>query len=277
MKYIFFDIDGTLFSHSEGISQSTVEALRMAKENGHKIFINTGRSLAELGESFAQFNFDGYVLAAGSHIIIEGKTIFEQTIDHDKVLELLDYLESHKVGLGIEGEKFTYFSDDAFEGYRKKVYEVIDQVLETEPSPYEPYNYMIHPKYVRRVSDFLEHPTKVYKMLIYGTSVEENMVIKGKLPEGFDLLVYQNSFCELINASTNKATGIEEVVKYYGASMEDTIAIGDSLNDLDMIKAAGLGVAMGNSSQPVKDAADYITDDVKEDGIYNCLKKYGII
>lgn len=277
MKYLFFDIDGTLFSHKEGISQSTVEALRKAKENGHKIFINTGRSIAELGASFAQFGFDGYVLAAGSHVIVEGKTIFEQTIEHAKVLELLEYLQGHKVGIGIEAQDFTYFSDEVFAGYREKVYQVIERVLQTDPHPYEPYHYMIHPSYVRKISDFLENPSKVYKMLIYGSSVEENMEIKKRLPDGFDLLVYENSFCELINKNTNKATGIGEVIKYYEASMDDTLAMGESLNDLDMIKASGIGIAMGNASDPVKEAADYVTDDVKKNGVYNSLKKYGII
>ena len=84
-------------------------------------------------------------------------------------------------------------------------------------------------------------------------------------------------FGEMNMAGVNKATAIERYMAHVGAPISDSIAFGDSGNDLEMMKFAGFSVAMGNATQPIKDAADMITDDVDKDGIYNAFVKLGLI
>ncbi len=276
MKYIFFDIDGTLLDKEEGIADSTVKALALAKDKGNKIFINTGRSFAELGTSFRKFNFDGFVCAAGSYIKIADDLIFDKEIDRKEVLNLTDLLDELRINYGLEGESFTYFTDPIYEGYRERIYEAIEGVLDYEPSGYEPYHYAIQPAYVRKIKDYLEAPTKINKFLLYANEAKDLDRLEARLPEDFELIKYDN-FAELINKGINKATGIDAVMTYFGADLADSIAIGDSLNDLEMLRHAGIGIAMGNSVKEVKDAADLVTDHIQEDGIYKALEKLDLI
>lgn len=276
MKYIFFDIDGTLLSHSKGILSSTAKALEEAKAKGHKIFINTGRSLAEVGDSFDKFGFDGLVCAAGSYIVIGDDVIHNQVISYEDVKFICEILGDLGIEYGLEGVEYTYFTDDVFKGYRQRVYKAIDDILGYEPSGYEPYHYMIQPQHVRKVSEYWQEPTTISKLLIYSESRDVNEELARRLKEDYFLIIY-DTFAELINKGNNKATGIEKVMKYYGADKEDSISIGDSLNDLDMLKDAGLGIAMGNASDTVKAQADMVTEDILDDGLYKALKKIGVI
>ena len=75
----------------------------------------------------------------------------------------------------------------------------------------------------------------------------------------------------------SKAKGIDETLRRFGIPLEESLAIGDGENDVDMLKHCGIGVAMGNAADVTKAAADYITDDIDEDGLYNALKHFGLI
>ena len=80
-----------------------------------------------------------------------------------------------------------------------------------------------------------------------------------------------------IPASGGKATGIAKVLEHYGIDKSETMAFGDGQNDVDMFSAVGTAVAMGNACRAAKEAADYITDNVDEDGIWNALKHFGVL
>lgn len=276
MKYIFFDIDGTLLSHTKGIIESTAKALTMAKEKGHKIFINTGRSLAEVGNSFDRFDFDGVVCAAGSYIKIGSEVIYDKQIEFEDVKKVTEQLHELGIEYGLEGSQFTYFTERVYKGYRERIYKAIDGILDLEPSGYEPYHFMIQPKNVRLTEEYFESPTPINKLLIYSESKEANEDLARKIGDEYFLIIY-DTFAELIINGNNKATGIDRVIDYYGADLKDSVALGDSLNDLDMIKEAGIGIAMGNASEPVKKIADVISPDIHDDGLYKVLEDLEII
>lgn len=276
MKYIFFDIDGTLLENSKGIIESTVEALNKARAKGHKLFINTGRSYAELGTGFEKFAFDGLVCAAGSYIKIGNEVILDKFIPKEKVDALVSMLEDLKIEYGLEGVEYTYFTEPVYQGFRQKVYKAIEGILEAKQNGYEPYHYMLQPAFVRKVEDYLEEPTPIHKFLVYSSNIEVNKELAKRLPEEFYLIIY-DTFAELINKGINKATGIKEVLKYCNADIKDSIAIGDSLNDLDMLKEAGIGIAMGNANDTVKSYADIVAPHILDDGIYKVLEDLDII
>ena len=82
---------------------------------------------------------------------------------------------------------------------------------------------------------------------------------------------------EITLKRVNKATGIQKVLDELGGKQEDTIGFGDGANDIDMLRFAGVGVAMGNAQDCALEAADMITDDIREDGLYNAMIKLGLI
>lgn len=276
MKYIFFDIDGTLLENSKGIMKSTVEALEKARSNGHKLFINTGRSYAELGRGFERFNFDGLVCAAGSYIKIGNEIILDKFIQKEKIENLISILQELNLDYGLEGVEFTYFTDRIYKGFRKRVYEALEGILDAEQNGYEPYHYMLQPAFVRRFDDYIKNPTPIHKILVYSSDIENSNELAKRIPDEFYLIIYE-TFAELINKGINKSTGIKEVLKYYKADIKDSIAIGDSLNDLEMLKEAGLGIAMGNANETVKSCADIIAPHILDDGIYKVLEELQII
>ena len=84
-------------------------------------------------------------------------------------------------------------------------------------------------------------------------------------------------FADVVPKGSNKAIGIDQMIRHYGISLDETMAFGDGGNDLAMLRHAAIGVAMGNSVDEVREGADYVTTSVDEDGIYNALKHYGLI
>ena len=84
-------------------------------------------------------------------------------------------------------------------------------------------------------------------------------------------------FTDLIPADGGKPEGMKRFMRHYGWTREQTIAFGDGGNDADMLAFAGIGVAMGNATEPAKAAADYITDDVDHDGIMNALRHFNVL
>ena len=88
---------------------------------------------------------------------------------------------------------------------------------------------------------------------------------------------WHKAFADVNTKGGGKHIGIDKIIEHYGIKLEETIAFGDGGNDISMIKHAHIGVAMGNANKEVKEIADYITDDVDNNGIYNALKHFNII
>ena len=101
--------------------------------------------------------------------------------------------------------------------------------------------------------------------------------IRAELMEELDILEHPFQVLELIPKGTSKASGIQWICNYLQISRENTFAIGDSTNDMEMLKYVQHGIAMGNGQQRVKDIAEYVTDDIHRDGLYKAMAHYGLI
>ena len=273
MKYLFFDIDGTLLSHTEGVSAKTIEALKLAKENGHKIFICTGRSYAEIPKIIYQFNFDGVIAAAGGYVRVGDEVIYNKVLPEHLIDNIINKLKDLDIPYVLEGVDEVYSHDDALYINDKRIQKMLDIKNKTNYE-HAAYHYRIERK--KSVADYFNERKEISKMTLYGVNDDNYDELVKSIDEDFYLLRYKE-YSELIAKGTNKFTGIEKTMKYFGDSIENTFAFGDSLNDLDMLTHANTGIAVGNAPKEVKEHADYVTDDIHDDGIYNAMKHFNLI
>ncbi len=275
MKYIFIDIDGTLYSTKiNGIPYSAMSALKQAKANGHKLFVCTGRSLSA-AKLFLNLDVDGFVFGAGELIYVDNKKkIYENPIGANDVLGIVDAANECNLGYVLEGSAGSYYSENAKEQLidyfavsaktRKDAENIVEQ------NGYFPMDY-------RHIDD------KISKICIYATCDEHLLEAEKLLPEGYHVTVslrdpkIKLNCGEVTKVIDNKSTAAQKVLAYYGATLDDAVAIGDSANDIQMIRDCGIGIAMGNASSDVKEVADFVTTDILDNGIENAFKRFHLI
>uniref|UniRef100_UPI004057907A Cof-type HAD-IIB family hydrolase n=1 Tax=Agathobacter sp. TaxID=2021311 RepID=UPI004057907A len=259
-KYVFFDIDGTLWDESAKITESTKNAIRALRENGHKALICTGRARGNVCDpQFEEIGFDGIIAACGNHVEMQGEILYERILPFETVQKIYDVTHKYHMPIVLEGPQYQWLDENGFEGDSYITYMV--EELKEAAIPLRECNEAI------RINKFsaLVSPKTDYE------------AIKKLLGEEFDFLEHGGGVIEAVPKGTSKATGIEWLCNHFHIAKEDTYAIGDSVNDLDMLRFAGHGIAMGNGMDVAKEAAEFVTKDIKKDGIFHALKHYGLI
>lgn len=274
-KMIFLDIDGTLISAMAAPSVRAADAVRGARAAGHKVFLCTGRNMPIIGQDILDVGFDGVIASAGSHVEVEGKVLFDHILPEETIQECLSVFHSHNMYCRIETSEGIYTDPQMEELVREAEpdrtnSELIRMQKEIEAGiPIRPYN-----EYPRRGA---------YKVCFTSRDIASIEKTKEYLGDRFLYAVHayaDSAACfngEIIPKGIDKGKGMEIVCDYYGADMRDTVAFGDSMNDYEMMEAAGVGVAMGNACEDLKQVADTVCEDVMKDGIYYEFQRMGIL
>ena len=255
-KAVFFDIDGTLYSHrTDRIPPSALDAIRQLRQRGILVFLATGRHRAQL-ESLPQLQgleYDGAVSLNGSFCYDRRGRIFHNPICREDIAALLDWLEENPIPCGFieEDRSYVNFNND-------RVHDVHAQI----------HTPLLPQADLRRG---LEHP--VYQILLYIRADEE---VPPCIPHTRATRWFTGGV-DIIPAEGGKALGIRQLLAHYGISREETLAFGDGDNDLDMFEAVGFSVAMGNAVPQAQAAADYVTSDIDDDGIAAALRHLNLI
>lgn len=275
-KYIFLDIDGTLYSPKTGSTPPSAEkALKIARGNGHKIFLCTGRSLAEIVK-YLDYDVDGLIMGAGGMIYVEKKRVYNHPIPKEDVTKIKSLIDQAGLGYSLEGSAGAYCSQKGYEALLKYFAggsndrdEMIRKANENCTYTEEHGN---------------EETDQIYKICAFGSDWEKDYLpIIEKLPKPYimtqSMSIPEEHFCigEVTNENVSKATGIQLILKHYGASKEDAIGIGDSANDIPMFSVVNDSIAMGNGTPETKAAANWVTTDILDDGILNAFLHTGVI
>ncbi|NBH84583.1 Cof-type HAD-IIB family hydrolase [bacterium C-53] len=274
-KLIFLDIDGTLIHAMKAPSGLATEAVRRARLNGYKVFLCTGRNTAIIGEDIRKIGFDGMIASAGAYVEVEKKVLFDQILAEETIQECLAVFHANGIYCRIESPEGIY-TDPQMEALLKEAQpdrtnsELIRMQREIEAGiPILPYD---------------RYPGNgAYKICFTGTSLQSIENTQKVLGNRFIYAVHpyaDSSTClngEIIPKGIDKGRGMEMICRYYGVDLKDTVAFGDSMNDREMMRAAGISIAMGNACEELKRMADRICGNAWEDGVYYEFRSLGFI
>lgn len=271
-KIIFLDIDGTLISFNGSLSEKTREALKRAKEAGHTLMLCTGRTRCQIQEELlSEGLFDGMVAAAGAYIEYEGKEIYRKTIEPKLLERLVRNLKQENVALILMEKEHLYSSHEDWEviksSFERQIPGALEKLEETMGNVVLLENYNSLPIVEKVIFEDAPCP---FEQVVEAAGASFDVI-----PSSFHQEVVRSG--EISNAGVTKATGIERVLTHLEMKKEDTVAFGDSYNDIEMLDFAAVGVAMGNAPEDVKKAADMVTEDVDKDGLYLGFEKLGLI
>ena len=260
IKAVFFDIDGTLVSfNTHKVLDSSKRAIKELKEKGIKVFIATGRIKLHIN-NLGDLEFDGYITANGHDCYIGEKEIYRNGISAETLHALLDYLENEEkfpCSIMTNNGIFSNYIDDS-------VKELSEEINLEIPSVED------FPKFVE------ENIDEVLQINIYVDENKEKELMK-KIFKDCESSRWCPVFADVDTKGGGKHIGVDKIIEFYKIDISETMAFGDGGNDLSMIEHCAIGIAMGNANEKLKKAADYITDDVDNDGIYKALKHFNII
>ncbi|GAF64478.1 putative hydrolase [Bacillus sp. TS-2] len=277
-KIVFLDVDGTLMQENGQVPASAITACREARKNGHLLFLCTGRSKAAIFKNITEIGFDGVIGGAGVYAEINGDVLYKKTLTLEEVTFLVDYFQERDIHFMMESDDINYGSPGLKDFYIKAIQSdsnASDEFLNKDDHPLQQ---------LMNITKFDEtlYQANINKICFIGSENTSYQEIEKDLKERLNIV--PSSFVKFGKASgevsslgVHKAVGIKFILEHLGLSQEDTIGIGDSLNDLEMIEYCAVGIAMGNARTELKTIADEITAPIDEDGIYKSFKKHHLI
>lgn len=257
---IFFDIDGTLIDEREHkMPESARRAISRARENGHICMINTGRTKRLVGNDITGLaGFDGLLLGCGTMVTYREETLFHKTFSEGQSVRIQEGLRRNGIDALLEG-----CDNDYLESFDK----------------------MVHPHFKNYATKFDGFSFGCWedaignfdKLYAYAEDRHRMDAFADEFSEELDFIDRRGGFFEIIPRGCSKASAMEYIAGILKLPMEETVAIGDSSNDVVMLKRAGRSIAMGNGTDEVKALADYVTTAVENDGIWNALDWLGVL
>ena len=260
IKIVFFDIDGTTYdAQTKYVSPTTIQAIKKLHDKGIRIVISTGRGKNELlgiSKELIGLPFDAFITSDGSEVYTrDGKNLHQAYINEEHVAQFRKMFE--ELDFPID----TIFTDKDGSGTLDEMGEI--GKLNFEWFELEPYG----------KRDF-DDSALIHIIFAVSEEYHEKMI---PYLVGSNYEVTSPISIEVYPSNTTKLSGAKMLLDYYGLTLDDAMAFGDSENDVEILEHAAIGVCMGNGKEITKKHSDYICEDIFHDGIFNTLKKYGVI
>ena len=255
IKAVFFDLDGTLISNTTGeIPKSARKSIDFLRMNGVRVFTATGRHMSEIKDPPAfDIQFDGFITLNGQLCLDSRKELlYGEPISERNVEQMLTMFEARKVPLMLVEKDRMYIN------YIDEMVEKAQAAINTA---------------VPDIGTYSGEP--IYQFILYSEEKTAEKIVAGL--EDCKMTRWNPYGVDIISKSGGKVAGIKRIIQACGIRRNEVMAFGDGENDMDMLRYAGIGVAMGNAEEDVKVCADYITDDVDEDGIEKAFKYFKMV
>lgn len=258
-KIIFFDIDDTLYIKSENrIPTSTIHALQKLKQQGIMVAIATGRGKGVfppcIHQIIEEIGIDLLVTINGQYVEYRGNCLIDFPLKNVQIQEVTNYLISQNIAYG-------YMTVD-------KIF-----VFDETPALTNALTSLHIPYHTIKAEDF-DKSLPIYQILAF---YDDNRTANLHFAEQLKTVRWHVSGVDILDKHGSKMRGISAVLQHLNILSEDVWAFGDGLNDIEMLQSVGFGVAVGNAHPDLKAVADFVADDIKNDGIFKSLQQLNII
>lgn len=252
---VCIDFDGTLMHSETGtIPESSVEAVRRLKANGHVPVIATGRNLYLLEDYPEQLGIDHVIGSNGAFIYSNGALIYGKPMNESGIMALVKALQAEKID-------YTFSTHDRY---------VTHQMVGSDILGFSEHFNMRPPEIDPDFNDYKQ----IFQINIFSQDALSESIIKAS---PFHFLRASFNGYDVIEGALYKEAGIAQLKQLWNLKDDQVMAIGDGMNDVGMIDYAHIGIAMGNAQEPAKAVANYVTDRVENDGLFKALKHYQLI
>lgn len=255
-KAVFFDIDGTLISFkTHKMPNSAIEALKKLREKGIKLFVATGRP--KMAAMFIEdyFKFDAYITLNGQYCFNETEVIYKKSINKSEIKKLVELLKKKPFPCTFieENKMYINFINDTVKEHCRITNQELPEVGD------------INNALNKEIFQFLAYLNKKDETILFDNvkEIEPHRAVEMCI--------------DVAPSYGGKVVGIDKILEYYNIPLNETIAVGDGKNDIEMLKHVQLGIAVGNSSDEVKKNADYVAPDIEEDGVLKAFIDLNIL
>ena len=258
IRLVAIDLDGTLINPNLQISDNDIESIKKCRQNGVIVTIVTGRTIRSVGEITDMLDL------AGLHLASSGAVIIDEKQEIHKALKIPEEMIKKIAQSSREWDRaIVYHTSNGFLKY-EKYYPDLEYIAENK-------------KFFKKVKDILASDilTDSLQMTVLIDEDDEfNQYLKEIAGDTVKIRRAGPYFLNILNKKAGKLSGVKEILKETGIKREDLMVIGDTELDIGIIRYAGVGVAMGNASQRVKDAADYISTSNSKSGVSKAINRY---
>lgn len=269
---VFLDVDGTYADYGI-VPEGHVQAVRSARAAGHKVLLCTGRPVSMLPDSILAAGFDGLVASAGAYAEVNGEVLLDRRFPADLAARTVAALDAHKAVYILEAQDALHVAPEREERLRL----IIEEHFRRAPDGRASGSSAILGS-VRVTANRAD--TAFAKISVFEAPVPMEEIA---LEIGGDIAVVANSIAddgrhagELYQRGISKADGVAAAIAHLGIDREDTIAIGDGQNDLEMIAFAGVGIAIEGSSAELLALADHTAAPPHREGLVDAFAKLGL-
>jgi hypothetical protein len=259
IKMIATDIDGTIYNPISGFSDGVLECIKKLQDSGVKVVLVTGRMHSSAIGVAKQLGLKTPVISYQGGLIkdFNNKTLYQNNLPSNYAHEIIDWARSNNIHINL-------YIDDKL--YVEKDNDIVKKYVDGKFIDYTVCNF----------DDLkIENVNKILAIDLEDAQKVTSWVTKlqKKYP---DLYIVKSTpyFCEIGSNEARKSLGVEFLCNLWGLKKEEVLTIGDQNNDIDLIQAGGIGVAMGNATDELKSCADFITDTVDNDGFVKAVEKF---
>lgn len=269
IKLICIDMDGTLLKDKKTVSEENLNSIKLALKKGVKVVITTGR-IYDCAKMYSEkIGLDTPIIASnGAFIGYKDKVIYNNPLKKEDILKFLEVTKKHGLKAYLTANFGIISQEELAEDH---VYKILNKTLKDE----EKVKFIVSDDIKEEIEKF---DGEILKGVCANKNDKVNLIKARKelesLKTNMEIVSSWNDNFEVMRNGSTKGDAVCYLANYFGIYKEEVMCIGDSENDLSMIKYAGTGVAMGNASEEIKSVADYVTDTNVNDGVAKAINKF---